>query len=318
MNDLSTAPEEARRLARNFLRRTGMNPVDFARRTGYHYATFWQFMKGTYARGANSKEAAITEAILAFVGSTQSQDENEFKGKLYEIGNTRVMRDVFRRLCEQPCIMLAYAPPGSGKTEVARALMPEFTTAETALFRVYCRAAITPRFLMQRVAVACGSIGSTHVERTIGNLRYDFAGRRVVLYLDEAQHLSVECLETIRELYDELRWSLCFAGSHQLDRIFSKWSGDLEQLERRVTDKVTLPAVTGEEAEGIIRSELPRLSTAKVRALIERSHVDIRADKEVRRYLSIGRVMANIRELQELMPEAADAQPGQTNLEVAS
>jgi hypothetical protein len=32
----------------------------------------------------------------------------------------------------------------------------------------------------------------------------------------------------------------------------------------------------------------------------------IRADKSVQRYLSIGRVMANVRELQSLMPEAAD------------
>jgi DNA transposition AAA+ family ATPase len=300
------APDEVRQLARRFLLRTGMAPADFARRIGYHYATFNQFYIDKYRRGPGSKEAAICDAILRFLGTHQELDPGEFGGKLYEIGNTRAMRGLLRRLSESPCILLCYAPPGSGKTDVARALIPEFRSAEVEIRRIYCRAAITRRDLMRRIAVACGSVADVGIERTIANLRYDYAGRRVVLYLDEAQHLSIECLETLRELFDELRWSLCFAGSHQLDKIFTKWAGDLEQLERRVTDKVALPGVTSEEAGAIIRAELPSLSAAKVRALIERSHVELRAEKTIQRYLSIGRVMANIRELQALLPEAAD------------
>jgi DNA transposition AAA+ family ATPase len=301
-------PDEVRRLAQDFLRRTGMAPADFAHRIGYAYETFNQFLTGKYRRGPNSKESNMCEAVLDFLATARNDGPEQFGGKLYEIGNTRVMREILRRLCDRPCILMAYAPPGSGKTDVARALIPEFTKTGVEIFRVYCRAAITKRDLLRRIAVACGSIANIGIERTINNLRHDFADRRVVLYLDEAQHLSVECLETVRELYDELHWSLCFAGSHQLDKVFSTWAGDLEQLERRVTDKITLPAVTSDEADGIIRSELPGLSNAKVRAIIERSHVDVRVDRGVQRYLSIGRVMANIRELQELMPEAADAQ----------
>ena len=307
MQDALTAPEEARRLLHSFLRRTGMAPADFARRIGYHYSTLNQFMRGQYRRGAGSKEAAIIDAILRFVGDQRFDRSDEFHGKLYEIGNTKAMREALRRLCEKPSILLLYAPPGSGKTDVARALVPEYMTQAVEIRRVYCRANIRQRDLMQRIAIACGSVADLSIERTIRNLRHDYVGRRVVLYLDEAQHLDVDCFETVRELYDELRWSLCFAGSHQLDRIFAKWAGDLEQLERRVTDKIVLPAITAEEADGIIRSELPSLNPAKVRALIERSHVEIRADGKMQRYLSIGRVMANVRELQELLPEAADA-----------
>jgi DNA transposition AAA+ family ATPase len=314
----SSNTDEVRQLAKSYMRRTGMSPQDFARRVGYHYVTFGQFMNGTYRRGVGSKEKAICEAILRFLGTTRDDSGEEFTGKLYEIGNVRVMRDLFRRLCERPCILLGYAPPGSGKTDVARALIPEFRANGIELFRIYCRAAISKRDLMRRVAVACGSIGDISIERTISNLRYDYSGKRVALYFDEAQHLSVECLETVRELYDELHWSLCFAGSHQLDRIFTKWAGDLEQLERRVTDKVTLPAVTSKEAEGIIRSELPSLDLVKVRGLVESSHVDIRSDGIVQRYLSIGRVMANVRELQQLLPEATEpAKPRSRVVEIA-
>jgi DNA transposition AAA+ family ATPase len=288
------------------MRRTGMAPADFARRVGYHYNTLIQFLGNKYRRGAGSREGAICEAILRFIGQHYGDRADKFTGTLYEIGNVKAMRDVFKRLCEKPCILLAYAPPGSGKTDVARALMPEFRGTDVEIFRIYCRAGISKRDLMHRVAIACGSVGDLSIERTISNLRFDFGSKRVALYFDEAQHLSIECLETVRELYDELHWSLCFAGSHQLDRIFTKWAGELEQLERRVTDKITLPGVTPEEAEQIIRSELAGLTAAKTRTLIERSHVDLTGGS---RYLSIGRVMANIRELQELIPEAVDPSP---------
>jgi DNA transposition AAA+ family ATPase len=304
MPELST-PDEVRRIARAYLARTGMAPADFARRVGYHYSTINQFLVNRYRRGPGSREEAICEAILNFVG-TRQEPPDEFHGKLFEIGNMRVMRQIFDRLCASPCILLCYAPPGSGKTEVARGLICQFRSADIEVRRIYCRAAITRRDLMRRVAIACGSIADISIERTIANLRYDYAGHRMVLYFDEAQHLSVECLETVRELYDELHWSLCFAGSHLLDKIFTKWAGDLEQLERRVTDKVSLPAVTMEEAEGIIRSELPALSAAKIRAVIEQSHVQIRGDAGLEHYLSIGRVMATVRELQNLAIEKAE------------
>jgi DNA transposition AAA+ family ATPase len=299
----SNNADEARQLAKSYMRRTGMSPQDLAHRVGYRYVTLTQFLNGTYRRGPGSKEAAISEAVTRFIATAHNDTAEEFHGKLYEIGNVRVMREVFRRVLDRPCILLAYAPPGSGKTDVARALMPQYATEGVHIFRVYCRAGITPRDLMRRVATACGSVGDYNTERTISNLRYDYAGKRVALYLDEAQHLSVECLETVRELYDELHWSLVFAGSHQLDRIFTKWAGDLEQFERRVADKITLPAVSSEEAENIVRSELPGLAVAKIRSVVERSHVDIRADGAIQRYLSIGRVMANVRELQQLLAE---------------
>jgi DNA transposition AAA+ family ATPase len=308
MNDLSSTPEEVRQLAQNHLRRTGMAPADFARRVGYAYTSIHQFMSNRYRRGLGSKEQAICEAILNYVGRSEANGVEQFSGKLYEIGNVRVLRSVFERLCTEECILMVYAPPGSGKTHIARALIPQCSFSGVSAFRVNCRFGITGRDLMRRIAVACGSIGEYGVERTINNLRYDFAGRRVALYFDEAQHLSIECLETVRELNDELHWSLCFAGSHSIDKIFTKWLGDLEQLESRVLDKITLPGVTSEEADGIIRSELPGLSPSKVRTLLEKSYVDVRGAAGGERYLSIRRIFLTVRELQKLMPEAADPQ----------
>jgi type II secretory pathway predicted ATPase ExeA len=153
---------------------------------------------------------------------------------------------------------------------------------------------------MKRVATACGTEAHTAIDRAIHNLRWDFRGARVVLYFDEAQHLSIDCMEVVRELLDEdPRFSLCFAGSHELDRIFADFAGRLEQLERRISDKITLPPVTADEAAGILKSELAGLTldAALIRQQIELATISVRVDRKAQRYISIGRLMAAIREI---------------------
>jgi hypothetical protein len=44
--------------------------------------------------------------------------------------------------------------------------------------------------------------------------------RKVLLVFDEAQHLSIACLETIRELLDQPpHCGLLFAGTHELEHL---------------------------------------------------------------------------------------------------
>ena len=71
-------------------------------------------------------------------------------------------------------------------------------------------------------------------------------------------------------------------------------------FERRITDKITLPPVTAEEATGILRSELATiaLDDAMIREVLQQSTISVRAwTKKTQRYISIGRVMAAIREI---------------------
>lgn len=316
MNDRTMdTTARVQRLATDFLNRTGMSNVDLARRIGYSHNTLQQFMCGHYDKITSSSR--IAGALLNFIEHTPAQDE-DFHGQIYETGAVRIMRSVFSRLLDRPQIVMVYAPPGSGKTDVARYLIAQHNAARSAapssspdakqhIFRVYCRAKICPRDLMKRVATACGTPSDTAIDRAIHNLRWDFKGQRVALYLDEAQHLSIECLETIRELLDEEpRFSLCLSGSHELDKIFTRFTGTLEQLERRITDRVTLPAVTAEEAAGILRSELVglNLDNAFIRQQIGLATIDVRVDKTKQRYISIGRLMAACREIRAAAPQS--------------
>lgn len=312
----ATNIDQVRALAGDYLRRTGMTAADLAHRVGYAYPTIHQFLTGRYGRAVQNQEA-LAATVLRYLETHPISRAGEFSGHLYEIGNVKAMRQVFTALIERPRIYMVYAPPGSGKTDVARGLIREHNaqaanTGWPYIFRVYCRSGITRRDLMRRVATACGSSGDpSSIDRTIATLRADFQEMRVAIYLDEAQHLSVDCFETVRELYDELQWSLCFAGSHELERTFTEWTrgGKLEQLDRRVTDKVTLPAVTEEEAAGIVLSEIPTLTPAQVRGVVQACTVEVRVDRRRERYISIGRLVASVREMQETIAAREDASP---------
>jgi DNA transposition AAA+ family ATPase len=312
MIDRTDNTSRAQQLATGFLIRSGMSPVDFARRIGYNSSTLQQFMNGHYSKIANSSR--IETAILDFIAQSPLEPESEYCGHIYETDAVRVMRGVFERLLERPQVYMVYAPPGSGKTDVARHLIAEHNARrqpdeKSYIFRVYCRAKICPRDLMKRVATACGVQADTAIDRAIHNLRWDFKDARVVLYFDEAQHLSIECFETVRELLDETpRFSLCFAGSHELDRIFARFAGTLEQLERRISDKVTLPSLSADEAEGILRSELPDLplNQSFIRQQVELATISVRVERKTQRYISIGRIMAAVREIRAGLPAPAD------------
>ncbi|MGA3318950.1 MAG: ATP-binding protein [Candidatus Korobacteraceae bacterium] len=67
-------------------------------------------------------------------------------------------------------------------------------------------------------------------EYVLRNLRFDLSQRKVLLVFDEAQHLSIECLETLRELLDQPpHCGLLFAGTHELEEIFTRQALELEQ-----------------------------------------------------------------------------------------
>jgi DNA transposition AAA+ family ATPase len=302
MNEPANSAARVQKLAIDYLTQSGMSPEDFARRIGYSPNTFAQFRNGRYATIADASH--ICAAILSFIDRFPLESD-AWTGNLYETGAVKIMRSVFTQLLERPQIFMVYAPPGSGKTDIARYLISQHNAQrpaeeKTYIFRVYCRARICPRDLMKRVATACGTEAHTAIDRAIHNLRWDFRGARVVLYFDEAQHLSIDCMEVVRELLDEdPRFSLCFAGSHELDRIFADFAGRLEQLERRISDKITLPPVTADEAAGILKSELAGLTldAALIRQQIELATISVRVDRKAQRYISIGRLMAAIREI---------------------
>ena len=124
-------------------------------------------------------------------------------------------------------------------------------------FYIYSRQNIRPHVIIHRVAIACGCRAAYNVESMLDNLRFELRNHRVLLVFDEAQHLSIECFETIRELLDHPPYaSLLFVGSHDLKHKFDEFSPTLEQWNSRIINKVRLPGLERSEAHGIIEREI--------------------------------------------------------------
>ena len=228
------------------------------------------------------------------------------------------MRKTFQQLLQRPVAMMIYAPPGSQKSFVLEHLVAELNREEStkpqptqAAFYFYAMAQMSVSQVMKAVAVACGASAAGDRLRIARNLAHDFQGRRVLLVIDEAQHLSIPCFEMLRFLLDRPpHFSLLFAGSHDLKQFFDRFSATLEQYNSRIVDKVRLPGVKEDEAEGIIIREIGELlkastpdgSRKRIRALIAGSTV--KDGFENRRYINV-RTLTNALEQIKLQAEAA-------------
>jgi len=264
---------------RDYMGRSGLNLANFALRISYSPKTLRAFLDGTYHQVAGSAKN-IRTAVEKFMQANPLEAPTRINGELYDTANVRVIRQTFEQLLLKPVAYMIYAPPGSQKTfalrnEVARFNLQELPKNGSGrrAFYVYARQGIRPRDLMKRVAAACGSLASHDVDGTLNGLRWEFRNRRVLLIVDEAQHLTIECFEVLRELLDESPFfSLLFAGSHDLKNTFDRFSATLEQWNSRIIAKVRLPGLEREEADGIIRRELAdfisKMDASKAKMLV--------------------------------------------------
>lgn len=288
----------------DYLERSGLSPADFARRINYSAVTLRFFLNGKYATVA-SDDAAIRAAILDFIDANPVEPITESSGRLYETENVRLIRDQFYKALDGREARYFKGAPGSQKSFVLQHLIAELNRGELAknghgrrAFYVYCREGVKPSQLMKRVSESAGAPSIGDIDRLIKNLRFDLRGRKVLFVFDEAQHLSVPCLETVRELHDmPPHCGLLFAGSHNIEEMFNRL--DMEQWASRLRKGTELPGVSESEAETILRAELGSVNQEKLKALIKQCYAsDLRKGRETK-YISARLLFFAIQGIQE-------------------
>lgn len=248
--------------ASDYMARTGMNARDFSQRIGYSRATVHHFLSGRYWK-ISGNDSLICTAITEYIDTHPIEPLTTVEGRLYETQNTRLVRRTFYGALDNRRAYFFRGAPGSQKTFALLHLIAELNRNEVAMknaearraFYVRCRFGIKPTQLMKRVAEAAGSSGTGDVDRILRNLRADIGLHKVLFVFDEAQHLDVPCLETLRELHDmPPRSGMLFAGSHEIEKTFSRL--DMEQWNSRLHQGTELPGISEDEAAQIIRAEL--------------------------------------------------------------
>jgi len=252
----------ARARIEDYLARTGLQSRDFAQRLGYSEAAMRLFLSGAYHNIAATARQLVAKAA-AYIDQHPIAPLTRITGDLYETTNVRIIQETFEKLLPKPVAYMIYAPPGSQKSFVLKHQVAKLNLSEMAnetgrrAFYIYGRLGISPRDLVRRIAIACGCRVSNQIDVMLAGIHFQFLDRRVLLVVDEAQHLSIDCYETLRELLDEPPYfSLLFAGSHDLKSKFDKFSATLEQWNSRIIAKVRLPGLKDREAQGIIEREI--------------------------------------------------------------
>lgn len=311
----------------DYLARTGLSLPDFARRVGYGHSSLQHFLRGTYASVAGTA-VHLLKKLNDFMDAHPVGSLSRVTGELYETANVRVIEETFEKLLPRPVAYMIYAPPGSQKSFVLEHQVARLNAAEMAdptgrrAFYVYSRSGIRPRDLMRRVTIACGCRTNNDIDPMLASMRFEFRNNRVLLVVDEAQHLSIDCFETLRELLDQPPYfSLLFAGSHDLKKKFDEFSATLEQWNRRIVAKVLLPGLERLEAVGIIEREIgdllktlaPHDAKARVDKLIAGS-TSRDAYEGNRPYINVGKLTEALYQIQRATEQpAAEAA---SNLEV--
>jgi|SRR3954469_10361945 DNA transposition AAA+ family ATPase len=293
------AAHEMRGQLMQYLDQSGLTIGDFAKRVGYSSVALHHFVQGRYP--GNPKH--ICDAAKTFMEQHPIAAAADLEGKLHETANVRVWREIFFECLDNQRAAVVYGPPGIQKSFPVEHLIAELNRLDLAknghgrrAYYVYCRQGIRPNQLLKRVAEACGTSPLGDADRILRNLRFDFGKRRVLIIFDEAQHLSIDCLETVRELLDRLGCGLIFSGSHNLMRIFQK-SIELEQLNSRLRRAAELPGMSDQDARRIIAFELGEVSDKQIGKLISKSRITDPHRKE--QYISARRLFSGIQEVKE-------------------
>jgi DNA transposition AAA+ family ATPase len=286
----ATRRRDVLRRVKHYMAVAGMNTHDFAARIGYARATLNFFLNERYHH-VSGNDSAICSAAVAYMDRNPLEMPTQAEGTLYETQNVKLIRHCFIRALHQHCAYYFRGAPGCQKTFVLEHLIAEVNREEAAketperrAFLIRCRIGIKPCDLLKRVAMAVGSVSLGNTDRIINNLRYELRKGKSLLVFDEAQFLSIECLETVRELLDIGIVGLLFAGSHQLEDIFDRI--DMAQWRSRIRKGEGLPGLSLEEAQNIVKSELPKITQASMMDMISTCYEVDYYRGEKRRYIS--------------------------------
>jgi DNA transposition AAA+ family ATPase len=273
-------------LLRDYLDRSGLSTTEFAARINYSRTSVALLLNDKYHQ-VSGNAGPICQAIIAFITAHPIAPATEAYGELYDTANVRTMRQTFQQLLRRPVMYLVDAPPGSEKTFSLKHLVAELNRSELTkngtgrrAFYVYARIKMRPTQLLKQIAVACGVSSAGDGPRIARSLAFAFQSRRALLIIDEAQHLSPDCLEAVRSLVDEPpQFSILLSGSHNLRQMLTRCAATLGQVNNRIIEKVHLPGVSRQEAEAITELELgyyfssltPDVVKRKISGLIDRA-----------------------------------------------
>src|SRR5260370_5865982 len=195
--------------ADEWLGRTGLAPQDLASRLHIGESTLRLFLCGRYGELGGVRDTHfICARIWPFIMSHWPKGEPAEPGQLLETKGYVTIRECLEEAIDEGAISILYGPPSSEKSFVLENLSAQFCEVGKHVVYVYCGERHSPTSILKDIARGSDVwLRSDYTRPYMEALRSEFISRPKppALIFDETQHLTVESLETIRELHDRTK-----------------------------------------------------------------------------------------------------------------
>lgn len=212
---------------REFLEANGIKQAHVARSIGVSAGMISAWMKGTYRGDVASLELKISDFKRNFSIKSENFQENE---RVLMLSNMLKAHFVMDEAVIMKEMAVLYGKAGSGKSTSVREWLKSHPEA---IFIEVVPGMSVVRFL-KLLSEKLGLDGSGKVDELVIECAREFARRESVLVIDEAEHLTVNALESVRRIYDFSQTPLILVGTYGLIRNLKGQRGELLQLYSRI------------------------------------------------------------------------------------
>jgi type II secretory pathway predicted ATPase ExeA len=258
--------KETIRRAIAFQQRAGLTGHEFSQAIGYSINSLHVYLGGHYgealsedhdgSRNTLNIRAALKEYMDLWEGA-QPLTEHRAPHRTREF---LAVQDCCQSALETGAAYVIDGPPGTQKTFSLRHAEQEINArgdGSRAIY-IYARVNHTPLSFLREICNTTGVSGRGNIDQVLRKLRFFLGQGRILLAIDEAQHLGHDALEVLRQLLDlPPYFGVVMGGSFDLTQRLSHWQ--MEQWRSRLRDTLKLSGPTAEEARNILRSEIEPL-----------------------------------------------------------
>jgi len=291
--------------ARAYMDTAQLSQVELARRIGYGVSAVRYFMSGLYVeRGIAATDVQIRRALVNFMDANPVDVEDAIDGKLYDTANVRMLQHWFDYCLQERDMAAVYGAAGSQKTWAAKYLVAQHNQREipknghgTRAYHIYCSHGTGKRDMLRRMCRAANIPSAQQVPGLISILAFHLGKRKVLFIMDEANHLSIGCLQILRELNENApRCGILLQGTFELFETFRAQAAALEQWHSRLANFVELPGLSAPEMVQIIEGELGIQPPEQLKGMIDACiAIDPHPKKRNKKYYSARRLFKQIK-----------------------
>lgn len=252
--------DTTREQLRGFLTESRKSQKQVAKEIGLSPAVISQFLSGVYA-GDNAEIAAKVQQYLT-VGKSRlnALQTPEFIPSLRNAEQVLFAASYAHRNNE---ISLVYGAAGAGKTS---ALQYYAENNPGVVFVTANACSKTARAVLYLIAEALGKVPTGSVFMTMRNLVETLRGSNRLIIIDEADHLTANALQAVRNLNDEAGVGLVLSGNDQIKhQMYGRGRLQFDQLRTRVS---CMKKVTNDYQLEEIQRLFPELDGASAKQLL--------------------------------------------------